>query len=202
MAPSEVAWGGAVTLGTEAIGCGGGAAGSVSTLGAETVGFSTAMAIMLATSWQRAWSWLSPSAGNGVAGDGCNSAWGGLGRWLRHGQRRPMMFLASQNEKEKIQLCQQYVQRLSWWRRHGSSNSAWRLGQCNSRPSMQWCADQVQRFCGVSWIRTFVPGGASGVLLKSKVPLSCALAESFGLMHKCTRDGGDSTWWWLACSMS
>ena len=65
---------GAATLGTDAIGCVGCAAGGVATLGAETVGLSTAMAKMLA-SWRRAWSWLSPSAGNGVAGVGCNSAW-------------------------------------------------------------------------------------------------------------------------------
>ena len=65
---------GAATLGTDAIGCCGCAAGGVATLGAETVGLSTAMAKMLA-SWRRAWSWLSPSAGNGVAGVGCNSAW-------------------------------------------------------------------------------------------------------------------------------
>jgi hypothetical protein len=44
---------GAVTLGTDAIGCGGDAAGGVATLGADTVGFSTAMAKMRA-SWRRA----------------------------------------------------------------------------------------------------------------------------------------------------
>ena len=65
---------GAATLGTDAIGCCGCAAGGVATLGAGTVGLSTAMAKMRA-SWRRAWSWLSPSAGNGVAGVGCNSAW-------------------------------------------------------------------------------------------------------------------------------
>ena len=65
---------GAVTLGTDAIGCGVDAAGGVATLGAETVGFSTAVAKMR-VSWRRAWSWLSPSAGNGVAGVGFRSAW-------------------------------------------------------------------------------------------------------------------------------
>jgi hypothetical protein len=46
----------------------------IATLGAETVGLSTAMAKILA-SWRSVWSWLSPSAGNGVAGVGFNSAW-------------------------------------------------------------------------------------------------------------------------------
>ena len=60
---------GAVTGG---VSCGS-AGGVLTTLGTGTVGLSTATAKILA-SWRRACNWLSPSAANGVAGVGFNSA--------------------------------------------------------------------------------------------------------------------------------
>jgi hypothetical protein len=39
------------------------------------------------------------------------------------------------------------------------------------------CGAQVPRTAGFSWIRTRIPGGASGVRLKSKSPCTCAYAE-------------------------
>lgn len=42
------------------------------------------------------------------------------------------------------------------------------------------CGAQVPCTAGFSWISTLVPGDASGVLLKSNAPLSCALADSLG----------------------
>ena len=40
----------------------------------------------------------------------------------------------------------------------------------------------MRRLAEISKIRSFVPGGARGVQLKSKVPLSCASVESRGLI--------------------
>ena len=50
------------------------------------------------------------------------------------------------------------------------------------QPSTAWGA-QVSRTVDGSWMRTRVPGGASGVRLKSKAPWTCAHAESLGLIR-------------------
>ena len=47
-------------------------------------------------------------------------------------------------------------------------------------PATAW-GDHVPRCSGFSWTMTLVPGGASGVLLKSNAPYSWAYAERFGL---------------------
>jgi len=51
------------------------------------------------------------------------------------------------------------------------------------QPSMP-CGLQVPRWDGFWWTITLVPGGANGVLLKSKEPSRAAYAESLGLRRQ------------------
>ena len=46
-------------------------------------------------------------------------------------------------------------------------------------PTTPW-GPQLVRWDGFSWIITFVPGGANGVLFKSKNPLRKAWADNLG----------------------
>ena len=65
------------------------------------------------------------------------------------------------------------------------------------RPVTTWGA-QVRRTPGASNKRNFVPGGARGVQLKTKAPLSWASANRQGLMKNCQRRFNVS----VACGMS
>ena len=132
---------------------------------------------MVASCW-RAWScgWLT---WKGLAGKGFCRAWSSsVAACIAVSADESLGMGVCLEKKVTVSLIRSARDLLTWTRWHRQCSMA----GPKHHPSTPWGA-QVPLSLGFSCTRTRVPGGASGVRLKSKAPNSCAWAESWGLMR-------------------
>jgi hypothetical protein len=131
------------------------------------------------SSWSVA-TWLSVRGASGDPADGLAMAWvrsARLARIKSLEEARGMVTLVGNHEIVSQMRSARVSQIQTLWQRYES------IAGPVYQPSVAW-GDQVVRWDGLSWTRTRMPGGARGVRLKSKIPLSCAQEESLGLRRE------------------